>query len=70
MKEFDLNKALNGAKVVTRSGDDIQELTLFENANHFSECLVGVCNGRLLTFYDNGRFILTEDHKHDLFLKD
>jgi hypothetical protein len=68
LEKFNLEKALSGAKVVTRDGREVSELTKFESASYFS--LAGVLNGSLQTWTDTGHFdtLLTQESDRDLFL--
>ena len=68
LEKFDLEKALNGAKVVTRDGREVSELTKFISASYFS--LAGVLNGSLQKWTDTGHFdaLLAQESDRDLFL--
>jgi hypothetical protein len=68
LKKFDLEKALNGAKVVTRNGREVLQLTKFECINLYS--LVGVVDGAIKRWTEQGKFDtehVGESHL-DLFL--
>lgn len=54
LKPFNLEEALNGAKVVTRDGREVKQLTLFESISLFP--LVGVFdNGMMSLWSKNGK---------------
>lgn len=53
MKPFNLERALAGDKVVTRDGREVTQLTKFDCRN---EPLVGVLDGILETWLENGKF--------------
>jgi hypothetical protein len=67
LEKFDLEKALNGAKVVTRDGREVKELTKFEGFKDYP--LVGVLDNQLQTWTTQG---LISPHlgecRADLFL--
>jgi hypothetical protein len=67
LEKFDLEKALNGAKVVTRDGREVKELTKFEGLKDYP--LVGVLDNQLQTWTTQG---LISPHlgecRADLFL--
>ena len=65
-EKFDLEKALNGAKVVTRDGREIKELTKLESLEHYP--LVGVVDGILHTWNEQGRLYEGRETNSDLFL--
>lgn len=66
-KPFNLEEALNGAKVVTRDGREVLQLTKFECLNLYS--LVGVVDGAIQKWTSEGIFDnqISESHL-DLFL--
>lgn len=68
LEKFDLEKAIHGAKVVTRDGREVKELTVFENLKIYS--LVGILDNQLQTWTKQG--IFNADHagenRVDLFL--
>lgn len=55
MKPFDLEKALVGAKVVTRDGDEVTGLHLFEAGNN-PEPLYGMVKGIICSFSRRGEY--------------
>ncbi len=69
LEKFDLEKALNSAKVVTRDGQEVKELTKFGLKNEF--CIIGVLNGEINAWTEKGEW---DYHKkgspNDLFLAD
>jgi hypothetical protein len=52
MRKFNLQKALEGAKVVTRQGKDVTQLTIFNIGN--SILLAAVVDGQLCKFLEDG----------------
>lgn len=67
LEKFDLEKALNGAKVVTRDGREVTELSKFTSVSNYP--LVGVLGGWISNWTIDGMF--REDIKEsdaDLFL--
>lgn len=55
-KPFNLEEALNGAKVVTRDGREVTQLTFFETKSPFP--LIGVYdNGLMSSWRKNGKHI-------------
>ena len=67
MKPFNLEEALNGAKVITRSGQEVTQLVKF-NADE-KDTLYGVVSKEIVSWADNGRFMIN-DHYLDLFIKE
>jgi hypothetical protein len=55
LEKFDLEKALNGSKVVTRDGKEVKELTKFESLNN-GYPLIGVVDGSIRTWTRQGIF--------------
>lgn len=53
-KPFNLEEALKGAKVVTRDGGEVKELTKFENLKDYP--LVGVLDTELKTWTTEGKY--------------
>ena len=69
MKPFNLEEALNGAKVITRDGRFVTQLIKF-NADE-KETLYGVVNNEIASWKDDGRFSFVppyNDHILDLFM--
>jgi hypothetical protein len=54
LEKFDLEKFIHGAKVVTRDGREVLELTKFENLGELP--LVGVVDGDLETWSIKGKY--------------
>jgi hypothetical protein len=52
LEKFDLEKALNGAKVVTRDGREVTQLTKFEGLKDYP--LVGIVDSQLHTWTTQG----------------
>ena len=52
MKKFNLQKALEGAKVVTRAGKDVTQLTIFNIGNTI--LLAAVIDNEICKFLENG----------------
>jgi len=70
MKDFDLEKALNGTEVVTRDREKVTQLHLFRG-DSLTYSLAGLINGTFIdTWTANGKYFLNEDSSYDLFLKD
>lgn len=65
-KEFNLQEALNGAKVVTRDGREVTQLTKFETIEE--HCLYGVVDEEIHSWLKNGTFYAHTKNKNDLFL--
>lgn len=69
MKPFNLEEALNGAKVITRDGRLVTQLIKF-NADE-KETLYGVVSNEIVSWKDDGRFSFVppyNDHILDLFM--
>ena len=67
MRPFELQKALEGEKVITREGKNVTQLTLFDVNNQF--LLAAVIDGELCKFLEDGKINSSgvESH-HDLFM--
>jgi hypothetical protein len=65
MRPFDLEKALAGAPVCTRSGDPVTQLTPFTITSSYS--LRGVIDGELFAWTLDGKYKYI-DHEWDLFM--
>jgi len=66
-KPFNLEEALAGAKVVTRSGEEVSQLTLFKNVvNDYPLC--GVIDKVLETFRITGNYSKNGESNYDLLL--
>jgi hypothetical protein len=55
LEKFDLEKVLNGAKVVTRDGREVTQLTKFEDVGKYP--LVGVLEGDVKTWTIKGYYL-------------
>jgi hypothetical protein len=68
LEKFDLEKALNGAKVVTRDGREVTQLKKFEGLKEY--ILAGVVDNNLQTWTTQGLFIADSagECRTDLFL--
>lgn len=70
-KQFNLEEALKGAKVVTRDGREVSQLTKFDIDTNY--LLFGVIKERnginiLAKWTNDGSYYTTSESKHDLFL--
>lgn len=70
LEKFNLEKAIHGAKVVTRDGLEVTQLTKFEGVTTESHSLVGVLRGRIYSWTDEGEFdgVFSRQPGRDLFL--
>lgn len=68
-KPFNLEEALAGAKVVTRDGQEVSQLTFFKNVNTFP--VFAVIDGEIEQFNIDGKFLpyVNDISKEDLFLE-
>jgi len=66
LEEFDLEKALNGAKVVTRDGREVSQFIKFDTYEKFS--LYGVVNDEILFWDIKGRYYEGANPNIDLFI--
>jgi hypothetical protein len=66
LEKFDLEKVIHGAKVVTRDGREVLELTKFENLGELP--LVGVVDGDLETWSIKGKYSRDIASNMDLFI--
>jgi hypothetical protein len=67
LEKFNLEEALNGAKVVTRIGLEVSQLTKFEGSKEYQ--LAGVMDGELKTWTEQGGYYTTDRVSNsDLFL--
>jgi hypothetical protein len=66
LEKFDLEKALNGAKVVTRDGREVSQFIKFDTYEKFS--LYGVVNDEILFWDIKGRYYEGANPNIDLFL--
>jgi hypothetical protein len=65
-KEFNLEEALNGAKVVTRDGREVTQLTKFESKEQYN--VYGVVNNGINWWRDDGSAWEEGESPLDLFL--
>lgn len=66
--EFDLNKALNGATVVTRNGDIVKDFAYFPSAFETLFQLRGVVVGDIWSWTIEGKWKPNADNDLDLFI--
>lgn len=66
--EFDLNKALNGATVVTRNGDIVTDLAYFPSAIKTAFRLSGVIDGNIWSWTIEGKWKRNSETNLDLFI--
>ena len=66
MKPFDLEKALAGAKVVTRDGREVTQLTKFDVRGDFP--LTGIIQNQRESFKLNGKYSDHIESHYDLFM--
>lgn len=68
MKPFSLESWRAGEPVITRDGQQVEQLTYFENATQCEFKLMGVVNGNIHSFKMNGKYSTFEkDNNLDLF---
>lgn len=74
-KKFNLEEALNGAKLETREGRKVKEIVLFEDTNNTHPFIAVVENNDvegddcIFRYTTNGRFLSDDqDNKFDLFI--
>lgn len=68
MRPFNLEAAINGAKVVTRQGNEVEQIMFFD-VKHGRKCVVGVLDGEIHDWHEDGHFFT--DHEEsvlDLFM--
>jgi len=69
MEKFNLERALDGERVITRDGQDVTQLAKF-NIQKGTECIVGVLNDGLERWTVDGNYFLNKsESKHDLVMK-
>ena len=67
--EFNLQKWQQGAKVCTRSGFEVENLTHFPTASDYQ--LVGLVRGEIFTWTKNGKFDIEKyEHSDDLVFEE
>lgn len=67
MKPFDLEAALAGAKVVTREGSEVTQLTLFD-IDKENDVLYGVLESEVNSWLTDGRYFKDTENNNDLFM--
>jgi hypothetical protein len=67
LEKFNLEKALNGAKVVTRDGREVTQFTKFDTYEKFS--LYGVVNDEIQCWDIKGRYCGEATPNIDLFIE-
>lgn len=67
MKPFNLKAALNGARVVTRDGSEVTQLTLFNIAEN-EDVLFGVLDSAVYSWLIDGRYFKSKEDGYDLFM--
>jgi len=68
MKAFNLEKALAGEKVVTRDGQEVTQVTLFNPVEDGCESIGALIDGRILVFYKDGSYMKGGEAAMDLFM--
>jgi hypothetical protein len=70
MKPFNLEEALDGKPVVTRSGDPVTQIVKFDLKNNIPYSIAGIHNGHICTWSYEGIFNISTDTQHqmDLFM--
>ena len=66
LEKFDLEKVIHGAKVVTRDGQEVTQLTKFDTYEKF--CFYGVVNDEIQCWDIKGRYCEGATPNMDLFL--
>lgn len=66
---FDLEKALAGDPVITRSGEHVSQMTLFDVDSEYDEQIACVVGGRLAIYHKDGKMDSGIDSRYDLFMK-
>jgi hypothetical protein len=68
MEKFNLERALAGEPVCTRDGNEVTQLTYFQETDDLF-IVGGVLERELYLWQTNGRFLETKEHPKDLFMK-
>jgi hypothetical protein len=69
LEKFDLEKAINGAKVVTRDGKEVKQLTYFDLSDDHKYHLYGVVGKSIRCWTITGQYEPSDDNYDlDLFL--
>lgn len=66
MKPFNLEAALAGEPVITRSGEEVTQITLFKIDNPYP--VFGIIGGQIFAFSPTGKNHLNRDTANDLFM--
>lgn len=69
LKPFDLEAALNGAGVVTRSGKQVSELVYLKTIRNSNYKVLASIDGELETYSDKGAYHGDISSEFDLFMK-
>jgi len=64
MKPINLERVLAGDPVITKSGEEVTQLTLFESNDEYP--LVGVVDGNLEQWTKDGKYHIDQSHTKDL----
>jgi hypothetical protein len=67
MKEFDLEKALAGSRIVTKEGKEVKSLSFMPDLTEDEFKLVGVVGGEMYRWTTEG-ISVDEDDAYDLYL--
>ncbi len=68
-EKFDLQKALDGAELVTRDGKEVTEWYYFKNSKR-TQPIYAVVNGEIYSYKIEGNYYVTGDiSANDLFIK-
>jgi len=67
-KPFDLQAAINGAKLVTRDGREAKFIAHEPEAKAHCRVIAMMPNGEMCSYYENGRNLSICDTPHDLFI--
>jgi len=68
LKPFNLERALAGDKVITRSGEHVPEIHYFKTTRYSRFPIVAVIEGHIRTFKINGEYSDHVNHSFDLFM--
>lgn len=73
MEPFNLEKALAGDPVVTRTGENVTQIHLFDAKDmqgaHACYPVYGILKGRVTSFTEKGTYNIKEGNDFDLFMK-
>ena len=65
---FSIDAVLKGKPVQTRSGEDVKLLHYNRDAEP-EDRIIGWIDGKCKSWYENGRYLQSDEHKYDLFMK-